>query len=239
MLAAASTRAPRRLLHATAATSSSGGFWAALTQVATTAATRKQRAESKPVSGDADPVSAVSELARSSSSSSSTPRSPRSFTRRGQSSSSSGENAPFRREPTKFVQRPPRQQSARGPSESDLSGPITFETYQPTPLSEMNFATGNPWARNAAKLPRDTHGMLTDEKARVIREYLGGEYSQVAVPKEVAAKLSPEQLNTAEMALRVLNANASYPVKEKLVVLGTVIEGMTAGKVKRADVQQQ
>ncbi|KAJ3369869.1 hypothetical protein GGF31_004943 [Allomyces arbusculus] len=234
MLAAAATRAPRRLLHSTAATSSSGGFWAALTQAATSAATRKSRADSKPVSGDADAVSAVSELARSSSSSSS-PRSPRGFTRR----QPSGDSAPFRREPTKFVQRPPRQQSARGPSESDLSGPITFETYQPTPLAEMNFATGNPWARNAAKLPRDTHGMLTDEKARVIREYLGGEYSQVSVPKEVAAKLSPEQLNTAEMALRVLNANASYPVKEKLVVLGTVLEGMTAGKVKRADVQQQ
>ncbi|KAJ3359882.1 hypothetical protein GGF32_008898 [Allomyces javanicus] len=235
MLAAAATRAPRRLLHATAASSSSGGFWAALAQAATSAATRKPRAtsDSKPVSDDADAVSAISELARSSSSSS--PRSPRSFTRR----QPSGDSAPFRREPTKFVQRPPRQQSARGPSESDLSGPITFETYQPTPLAEMNFVSGNPWARNAAKLPRDTHGMLTDEKARVIREYLGGEYRQVAVPKEVAAKLSPEQLNTAEMALRVLNANASYPVKEKLVVLGTVLEGMTAGKVKRADVQQQ
>ncbi|KNE71525.1 hypothetical protein AMAG_15739 [Allomyces macrogynus ATCC 38327] len=237
MLAAAATRAPRRLLHATAAVSSSGGFWAALTQAATTAATRKPRAtsESKPVSDNADAVSAVSELARSSSSS---PRSPRTFSRR-QPAGASGDSAPFRREPTKFVQRPPRQQSARGPSESDLSGPITFETYQPTPLVEMNFATGNPWARNAAKLPRDTHGMLTDEKARVIREYLGGEYRQVAVPKGGGVQVVARAAEHGRDGAAVLNANASYPVKEKLVVLGTVLEGMTAGKVKRADVQQQ
>ncbi|KAI9151038.1 hypothetical protein H9P43_009653 [Blastocladiella emersonii ATCC 22665] len=155
------------------------------------------------------------------------------------SAAPAGDRAPRRDQGQRFEPRAPRTPKfGSSPSTSMGAGRFIFETYQPPTLSAIR-AAQNPWTRDLARLPTAQHGeVLTEEKVKAIREAIGGDYKPyvVALPEAAAQTLSAEQRHVAEQALRVLNANASYKVADKVQVIGTIVEGMTGGEVKRADI---
>ncbi|ORZ41289.1 hypothetical protein BCR44DRAFT_51191 [Catenaria anguillulae PL171] len=171
-----------------------------------------------------------------SSSSSESSSSPASKSSDGSSPASDAKDSPTKhRSPA--ARRGPVAQSAT--ARSRYPEPFIFETFQPPALADINFVDGNPWSRTVPGMrPLPKGELLTEEKAQIIREYVGGDYSaHVAVlPKEVEAKLDHDQKRVLQGAMRVLNANASYKVEDKMTVVATVVEGVTGGQVKRSEV---
>ncbi|KAL7750560.1 hypothetical protein RI367_003901 [Sorochytrium milnesiophthora] len=114
-------------------------------------------------------------------------------------------------------------------SRSSMPQSLSYQVYQPPVLADI----AQSW-----QTAQHRKVMMTDSKARLIREAVAGDYSNYTLQLQPStlANLDDSTQSLADALVKVMNANQTYKAKHKKKLVGITLEAVTGGRVKRGSI---